>query len=195
LTLSARFEEALVYATQAHCRQMRKQTEVPYIAHVLGVTAIALEYGATEAEAIAALLHDVVEDCGGAPRLREIRERFGESVARIVEGCTDTDEKPKPPWRERKEQYLAHLAHADASTVLVSASDKLHNARSILRDLREEGDSVWTRFKGGKEGTLWYYKSLVAALRKRGKKELVSELEETVDQMALLAEAKPIEVN
>ena len=102
MKLSPKFEEALVYATQAHCDQTRKKTNIPYIAHILGVTAIALEYGADETEAIGALLHDVVEDCGGAERLREIEREFGPAVAKIVEGCTDTDEMPKPPWRERK---------------------------------------------------------------------------------------------
>src|SRR3982751_1415958 len=118
-----------------HCGQTRKKTGVPYVAHILGVTAIAMEYGATETEAIGALLHDVVEDCGGAQRLIEIRNRFGKDVARIVEGCTDTDQIPKPPWRERKEMYLQHLKHSDSPTRLVSASDKLHNTRSILAEL------------------------------------------------------------
>ena len=129
MKLSRNFEEALVYATQAHCDQMRKQTGIPYIAHILGVTAIALEYGANETEAIGALLHDTVEDRGGAERLRDIKARFGDAVAEIVEGRTDTDQIPKPPWRQRKEKYIAHLKDADASTRLVSAADKLHNAQ------------------------------------------------------------------
>ena len=110
-----------------------------------------MEYGANETEAIAALLHDAVEDCGGAKRLRDIERKFGKKVARIVEGCTDTFQRPKPPWRERKENYIAHLKRASASTRLVSAADKLHNARAILHNLRQEGDNVWSRFKGGKE--------------------------------------------
>ena len=133
MKLSEKFEEALVYATRAHDNQKRKKTGVPYIAHILGVTAITMEYGGNEVEAIGAMLHDVVEDCGGAPRLIEIRERFGDDVAKIVDGCTDTDETPKPPWRERKEKYLEHLKHSDSPTRLVSASDKLHNTRAVLQ--------------------------------------------------------------
>src|SRR5437868_12323165 len=116
MKLSSKFEEALVYATQAHCDQMRKQTGIPYIAHILGVTAIAMEYGATETEAIGALLHDAVEDRGGAKRLRDIERKFGKAVAKIVDGCTDTDQIPKPPWLARKKAYIAHLRHAPVST-------------------------------------------------------------------------------
>src|SRR5438093_11323941 len=136
MNLSAQFEEALIYATRAHCSQKSKKTGIPYVAHILGVTAIALEYGANETEAIGALLHDTVADCGGAERLRDIRKKFGDDVARIVDGCTDTDQMPKPPWLERKRAYLEHLKDSDSSTRLVSASDKLHNTRSILAALR-----------------------------------------------------------
>jgi (p)ppGpp synthase/HD superfamily hydrolase len=187
--LSKKFEKALVYATQAHCNQTRKGTDTPYVAHVLQVVAIALEYGANEAEAIAALLHDVVEDCGGAERLRDIRARFGEAVASIVAGCTDTDQTPKPPWRERKESYIAHLASADASTLLVSASDKLHNARSILRDVRRDGDKAFARFKGKKEGTLWYYRALLGEFRRHRdcNSELIDELDRVVSEIERLS--------
>src|SRR5256886_13261619 len=109
MKFSRQFEEALIYATRAHGNQTRKKTGIPYIAHILGVTAVALEYGANETEAIGALLHDTVEDCGGAERLRDIQKRFGNNVAKIVEGCTDTDQIPKPPWRKRKESYISHL--------------------------------------------------------------------------------------
>src|SRR5512132_3221632 len=142
MRLSRQFEKALIYATQIHGGQLRKKTRIPYIAHILGVAAIAMEYGANETEAIAALLHDAVEDCGGARRLRDIERKFGKKVARIVEGCTDTDQSPKPPWRERKEAYIAHLQRASASTRHVSAADKLHNARAILHNLRYEGDKL-----------------------------------------------------
>src|SRR4029450_11323422 len=140
---------------------------------------MALEYGANETEAIAALLHDVVEDCGGAERLRDVKERFGEAVATIVAGCTDTDQVPKPPWRPRKEAYVAHLASADASTILGSASDKLHNARAILRDVRRDGDRAFARFNGKKEGTRWYYRALVDEFRgnRDSNSELIDELE------------------
>ena len=187
MKLSPKFEEALVFANQMHQGQLRKNTLSPYIGHLLGVTAIAMEYGANETEAIAALLHDVVEDCGGAERQREIEEKFGREVGEIVAGCTDTDETPKPPWRERKEKYIAHLKSASASTRLVSAADKLYNTQSVLRILREKGDDVWDRFKGGKEGTLWYYRSLVEAFRDHGRSALVEELDRVVSEIERIA--------
>jgi (p)ppGpp synthase/HD superfamily hydrolase len=186
--LSPQFEKALIYATRIHGGQLRKKTRIPYIGHLLWVTAIVLEYGATETEAIAALLHDAVEDCGGAKRLRDIERKFGKKVARIVEGCTDTDQIPKPPWRERKEAYIAHLQQASASTRLVSAADKLHNARAILHNLRDEGGKLWSRFNGGKEGTLWYYRSLVSAFLEHGGTALIEELDRVVTEIGNLAE-------
>ncbi len=189
MELSPKFEEALVYATRVHGGQLRKKTNIPYIGHLLGVTAIAMEYGANETEAIAALLHDVVEDCGGPARQREIEEKFGSAVGEIVAGCTDTDQTPKPPWRARKEGYIAHLASASASTRLVSAADKLHNARAIVHSLRDDGDEIWKHFKGGKEGALWYYRALVAAFRKHGDSALIDELDRVVTQMEELAAA------
>jgi (p)ppGpp synthase/HD superfamily hydrolase len=191
MNLSQKFEEALVYATKAHCNQTRKKTGIPYIAHILGVTAIALEYGADETEAIGALLHDVVEDCGGAGRLADIRKEFGDDVARIVDGCTDTDQTPKPPWRERKEAYLAHLRDADSPTRLVSASDKLHNTRAILADLRRSGEEVFQRFSGKKDGTLWYYGALVTAFRQHGDHtDLIDELDRVVTEIEQLSADK-----
>jgi (p)ppGpp synthase/HD superfamily hydrolase len=187
MQLSPKFEEALVYATRVHGGQLRKKTKIPYIGHLLGVTAIAMEYGASETEAIAALLHDAVEDCGGPERQREIEEKFGQEVGKIVAGCTDTDQAPKPPWRERKENYITHLKSASASTRLVSACDKLHNAQAILHNLREDGDEVWERFKGGKEGTLWYYRALVTAFRAHGGSTLIDELDRVVTEMERLA--------
>ena len=189
MKLSPKFEEALIYATRVHGGQLRKKTRIPYIGHLLGVTAIAMEYGANETEAIGALLHDAVEDCGGPPRQREIEEIFGKDVGEIVAGCTDTDQTPKPPWRERKEKYIAHLEMASPSTRLVSGSDKLHNARAILHNLREDGDEIWTRFNGGKEGTLWYYRSLVIALRRHGDNALIDELDRVVTEIEKLAGA------
>ena len=186
MKLSPKFSEALVYATEVHGGQLRKKTQVPYIGHLLGVCAIAMEYGANETEAIGALLHDAVEDGGGPERQREIDKRFGKEVGEIVAGCTDTDETPKPPWRERKEKYIAHLAEASASTRLVSASDKLHNARAIVHNLREGAD-VWDRFKAGKEGALWYYRALVTAFQKHGPSELIEELDRVVTEMEKLA--------
>src|SRR5438128_1913298 len=163
MELSPQFEKALLYATRIHGGQLRKKTKIPYIAHILGVTDIALEYGANETEAIAALLHDAVEDCGGTKRLRDIERKFGKAVAKIVDGCTDTDQIPKPPWLERKKAYVAHVRHASVPTKLVSAADKLHNIRAILMNYREEGEKLWTRFNGGKQGALWYYRALVSA--------------------------------
>src|SRR6476661_2580194 len=122
MKLAEKFDEALIYATRAHANQTRKKTGIPFVAHIIGVTAIAMEYGANETEAIGALLHDAVEDCGGAKRLRDIERKFGKAVAKIVDGCTDTDQTPKPPWLMRKKAYIAHLRHAPASTQLVSAS-------------------------------------------------------------------------
>jgi GTP pyrophosphokinase len=192
MTLSPRFEQALVYAAILHSGQARKGSSIPYISHVLSVAALALENGANEDEAIAALLHDAVEDAGGAPRLEDIRGRFGGAVAEIVLGCTDTDQTPKPPWKERKQQYIAHLVHGSDSVKLVSCADKLHNARSIVADLREMGDAVWSRFTGGKEGTLWYYRALVETYQKHGAPpRLLNELIRTVDEMERLAGTSP----
>ncbi|MBA3963241.1 MAG: HD domain-containing protein [Chthoniobacterales bacterium] len=187
MKLTPKFEEALIYATRVHGAQLRKKTHVPYIGHLLGVAAIAMEYGASEEEAIGALLHDAVEDGGGPERQRDIRKRFGKEVADIVEGCTDSDQTPKPPWRERKESYIAHLSAASASTRLVSASDKLHNCRAIVHNFREVGDEVWSRFKAGKEGCLWYYRALVTAFRAHGESELIDELDRVVTEMENLA--------
>jgi (p)ppGpp synthase/HD superfamily hydrolase len=175
---SPRFDQALVYAHQLHARQTRKGTAIPYIGHLLAVTSLVIENGGTEDEVIAALLHDAIEDAGGDSIRHVIRERFGENVLEIVEGLTDTDQTPKPPWRARKEAYIAHLGEASSSVLLVSLADKIHNASSILRDVRNEGDSVWSRFTGGREGSLWYYRALVEAFRARGQyTSLVDELE------------------
>src|SRR5438270_7347590 len=187
MQLSPQFEKALIYATRRHRDQTRKKTGIPYIAHILGVTAIAMEYGANETEAIAALLHDAVEDCGGAKRLRDIERRFGKAVAKIVDGCTDTYETPKPPWLERKKKYIAHLKDSVSSTRLVSASDKLHNTRAILADLRRHGPEVFERFSGKKDGTLWYYRALVTAFREHGDHiDLIDELDRVVTEIEKL---------
>ena len=178
--VGSRFEEALIFATQKHNGQTRKKSEIPYISHVLSVTALVLEAGGDGDQAIAAALHDVVEDCGGAPVLAEIRERFGERVARIVEGCTDTDQIPKPPWRARKEDYLRHLKEAGEDVRLVSAADKLHNVRSIVADYRDVGEAVWERFAGRRDGTLWYYRAVLEILLLGPGSRLIGELERSV---------------
>ena len=185
LIYGEKFEEALTYAARLHRTQMRKGTNVPYVTHLLAVAAIVGENGGTEDEVIAALLHDAVEDQGGAATREEIRKRFGGAVATIVEGTSDTDVIPKPPWQERKRNYVAHVSSASRSVRLVSAADKLHNARSILRDLRAEGDVTWQRFSAGREDQLWYYRALVDAFRTSGgADEIVDELEEVVEEIA-----------
>jgi len=160
IKLGPRFLRAFEFAAEKHKYQTRKASTIPYIAHLMGVASLVLESGGDEDLAIAALLHDVVEDCGGAPMLKEVRRRFGSRVAKVVNGCTDADTYPKPPWRERKENYIDRLREEDADTRLVSAADKLNNVRSILSDYREIGESVWSRFHGKREGTLWYYRTL-----------------------------------
>jgi len=185
--LSARFEDALVYAARLHARQARKGTSVPYVAHLLGVAALVLEDGGDEDEAIAALLHDAVEDQGGAPTLAAIRGRFGERVAAIVAGCTDSEDVPKPPWRERKERYLAELATASPAVRRVSVADKLHNARAILADYRQQGEALWARFSGGRAGVLWYYRALADLHRTRTGGPLAAELERVVAALERVA--------
>jgi (p)ppGpp synthase/HD superfamily hydrolase len=181
--LTQRLASGLTYAIEVQSDQPRKETEIPYISHLLGVAAIALEHGATEDEAIAALLHDAPEDAGGAPILDEIRNQFGPAVSEIVAGCSDTFETPKPPWRQRKEAYIAHLEIASPSVLLVSAADKLHNVRSITSDCREIGETVWARFKGGREGTLWYYRSLADSFLRLNRNRLARELDLAVREL------------
>ena len=185
--LSDRFAEALVLAHELHAGQVRKGTAIPYVSHVLAVAEIVLDYGGDEDEAIASLLHDAVEDCGGAPVLADIRRRFGDRVAGIVAACSDTDQMPKPAWQARKEAYLAHLSDAPASVRLVSAADKLHNARAILADYREIGEALWDRFNATRAQTLWYYRTLVDAFEAHGCTPLVSELARTVEEIERLA--------
>jgi len=191
LILSQRFEDALVYTARLHAKQIRKGTTIPYVSHLLSVAGIVLEHGGNEVEAIAALLHDAIEDQGGADTREEIRRRFGDAVVLIVDGCTDAEAIPKPPWKERKEQYIAHLSHASPSILLVSAADKLHNARAILGDYRALGENLWDRFNGGKEGTLWYYKSLVDAFKQAAAGTalgpLIEELERVVGEIEKLS--------
>ena len=185
--LSEKFEQALIYATRLHATQVRKASDVPYVAHLLAVAAIVLEHGASEDEAIAALLHDAVEDQGGPATREEIRQKFGDQVVAIVDGCTDAETIPKPPWRPRKEAYMSHLQLASPSVRLVCAADKLHNARSLLADYRVHGESLWSRFSGGRDGTLWYYRAVVDTLLACGSTPLVAELDGTVRQLETLA--------
>jgi (p)ppGpp synthase/HD superfamily hydrolase len=181
--LCKRFEEAFCYATALHATQKRKGSTIPYIAHLMAVCALVLEQGGDEDQAIAALLHDAVEDQGGQPTLEEIRRLFGERVARLVEGCTDAYTIPKPPWRGRKEEYFEHLQTSPPEVLVIVLADKIHNARAILRDYHVLGDKLWQRFKGGKEGTLWYYSTLAATFQRIHSGWAVEELSRIVRKL------------
>lgn len=183
--LSARFEDALTFAARLHATQVRKGTAIPYIAHLLAVASLVITHGGDEDEAIAALLHDAAEDQGGPPTLEMIRARFGERVAAIVDGCTDTDVAPKPPWRSRKERYLTHLHSTSSSVKLVAAADKLDNVRAIIGDYRTLGPGVWTRFNAGRDDQHWFYRACVTALQ-GGRASIVRELDAAVQQLEQL---------
>ncbi|MCC6736907.1 MAG: HD domain-containing protein [Bauldia sp.] len=163
MPLSTRFDYALGHAAALHREQVRKGSGIPYVSHLLGVTALVIEFGGSEDQAIAALLHDAAEDQGGEPTLRDIERRFGSAVAAIVADCTDSWTEPKPPWRARKEAYVASLARKPAASLLVSVSDKIHNARAILADRAVVGDAVWDRFSEKRGEVLWYYRALANA--------------------------------
>jgi (p)ppGpp synthase/HD superfamily hydrolase len=193
--LTSRFAEAMHYAWKVHRAEDRKGTRVPYMAHLLGTAGIVLAFGGDEEQGIAGLLHDAPENQGGRDRLADIEARFGSRVARMVEGCTDTLESPKPPWKVRKQRHLARLGKETADTLLVCAADKLDNARAIVMDVRvaiDRGglpgqDRIWARFKGEKEGTLWYYLAMIETLRRALGGPIVHELELTVQEMHALA--------
>jgi len=180
-----KFAEAVRVAAKMFADKTKKGTCIPYISHLLGTCAIALEHRATEDEAIAALLHDTIEDIKPTDEARAAVGHFGKEVLRIVEACSDSDTHPKPPWQERKERYLDRLAREDHAVLLVSASDKLHNARSIVSDLRNHGSSVWERFNAPREKQLWYYRELVKIFRKHlvENPALVAELDLAVTEM------------
>jgi (p)ppGpp synthase/HD superfamily hydrolase len=163
--LSPAFNDAVTWALDLHANHLRKGTMIPYVSHLMAVTAIVLEAGGTKAEATAAILHDAVEDTKAT--FDDIRERFGDEVAMIVEGCTDADVIPKPPWKERKLAYISHLKDVPESVLIVSMADKYHNANAILADYRDIGDELWNRFNGGREGTLWYYEELAKVITAR----------------------------
>jgi (p)ppGpp synthase/HD superfamily hydrolase len=199
IALSEKFDRALLYATHVHGGQRRKGTSVPYVAHLLAVAATVLEYGGSEDDAIAALLHDAVEDQGGEARLSDIRNRFGDRVADIVRSCSDSFVNTSAGERKesseiRKQRYREHLKTADAATLLVSLSDKVHNARSVLRDLRkpEVGSAVWGRFNVPKDATVAYYKELAKVFQYRlqgqpGTGQLAEELGEIAAVLEQLA--------
>ena len=183
--LTEQFSKALVYAELKHHTQVRKGGDIPYIGHLLSVAGLVINDGGSEAQAIAALLHDAVEDQGGPPTLQEIKNNFGDEVARIVDECSDTDVEPKPPWLERKQRYIDHLAEVGDDTLLVSVADKLDNARSMLRDYHEHGPKLWERFnRKNPQDHLWYYGGLLGAYRKRGLNSwMVDELERVVGEL------------
>ncbi len=186
MALSHRFADALVFAANLHASQTRKITGAPYVGHLLRVAGIVLEHGADEDEAIAALLHDAIEDQGGPAAKELIERRFGQRVAEIVQGCSDTDQTPKPPWRERKEAYLARLADASPSVRLISAADKLDNVRSLIESYRQNGEAVWRHFHGGREGTLWYFRSVLEVQKQAGGSPLVEELDSAFRELLRL---------
>ncbi len=185
--LTDRFDAALAYASRIHRDQRRNGTAIPYVSHLLAVASLTLEHGGDEDQAIAALLHDAAEDQGGAARLADIEARFGPGVARIVADCTDSWIEPRPPWRERKEAYLASLPRKAPASLLVSLADKTHNARAIVADLRCHGEAVWDRFNTGRDGTIWYYARLAEVFGSHLPGPLAEELRRQSEAMAAAA--------
>lgn len=180
-TPTQRFVDAVALATRLHADQARKGTDITYVSHLLGVAALVLEFGGSEDQAIAALLHDAVEDAGGAETAVMIRREFGDLVADIVVACTDTDQHPKPPWEERKRAYLDHLLTVDESALLVSLADKVHNSRALATDEATHGEHLWDRFNATREQSGWYYSSLCQVFETRlGRTPLVLELEHAI---------------
>lgn len=191
-SLGPRFARALELAYGLHAGQTRKGSGVPYFGHLLGVTSIVIETGASEDEAIAALLHDAVEDQGGRETLDRIRSEFGADVAEIVESCSDSLGDPKPPWKERKRAYLEHLEVASDSALKVSLADKLHNARTIVVDYRDVGEALWERFNAGRDEVLGYYRALAGIFSRRTPGALATELAVTVGELdSLVAAVSP----
>ena len=182
--LSQRYAEAVALAIDLHADQKRKASDAPYVAHLLSTSAIVLLHGGSEDEAIAALLHDAIEDAGGEATRALVEARFGAGVANVVVGCTDAWTAPKPPWRPRKEAFLARLAGADSSVRLVVAADKFDNVRSLIADYARQGDDLWAFFKGGRDGTLWYYREVVRILAASPHATLTAELAAEVSRLA-----------
>lgn len=187
MILTNRFDDAFRYANELHRYQKRKGTDIPYISHLIAVCSLVLEHGGDEDQAIAALLHDAVEDQGGDKTLQTIRRRFGDGVAQIVADCTDAWTNPKPDWRTRKESYLANLPSKPARSLQVSLADKTHNARAILLDYQVIGEPLWGRFNADKSSLLWYYDSLAAVFLSALPCALADELSRTVGTLSRLA--------
>jgi (p)ppGpp synthase/HD superfamily hydrolase len=181
--LGIRFQEALIYATQLHANQTRKTSNVPYISHLLSVAALVLEDSGDEDEAIAALLHDAIEDQGGEKTRQEIRQKFGENIAAIVEECTESDIVPKPPWKERKLASIEKFRTVSPQARRVILADKLHNARSLLIDRLRYKEEIWNHFKGGKEGTIWFFRSIIEVERQRGYNPMTEEIDRLIQEL------------
>ncbi|MGB3651692.1 MAG: HD domain-containing protein [Rivularia sp. (in: cyanobacteria)] len=181
--LTEKFAQALVYATQLHANQTRKVDKIPYISHLMSVSSLILEAGGSEDEAIAGLLHDAVEDQGGKATREEIRQKFGETVVEIVDGCTESDITPKPPWKERKVNYIENIRNASDSVKLVSLADKLHNARSLSIGYRNKGDELWNYFSGSKEDKLWFYGELLKIYQQGNINFMTVELERILQEL------------
>ena len=179
-TLTNKLDRAFGYAHEVHDGQFKKGTSVPYLGHLMGVSSIVLGDGGSEDEAVAALLHDAAEDHGVRARLDDIRSRFGDEVARIVEDCTDSWDTPKPSWLARKQAYIQRARTLPSPSLRVSIADKVHNTYGILRDLRNIGEKVWERYDVSPDDVLAYYESLVRAYREAGGGRLVDELERIV---------------
>ncbi len=189
-TFTDKFYAAIRYAAELHRTQARKGTQIPYISHLMIVAGMVIEDGGNEEEVIAALLHDAVEDQGGAKTREEIRKRFGEKIAGIVDECSDSDIEPKPPWKECKEAYLEHLGKASPSALRISLADKLHNARSIVADVSTEGSGVWERFNAPPAELFWYYRSLLEIYKTHVSGSRVREYETAVQEMERLLKKK-----
>lgn len=173
---SGRFMRALQFASHIHSTQRRKGGDIPYFSHLMAVSALVMDHGGTENEAIGALLHDAAEDCGGKPMLAQIRSVFGDEVADIVDGCTDTFEEPKPPWKPRKEAYIRHLRSASDAVRIVACADKLHNLSCCVRDLRQNpGPAYWERFSTGRDEQIWFYESCLDAFKEGHAPAMVGE--------------------
>ena len=188
--LSARFTQAFVYAQQLHGQQFRKGGSIPYLSHLMSVAALVLEDNGTEEDAIAALLHDAVEDQGGHKTLEEIRVQFGDTIAGYVDALSDARETPKPPWRQRKLQYFQQLREAPSPVLHIAIADKLHNARSIVLDSEGCGARIWERFKTGKSGTIWYYRTFIQLCQEQGcTSRHLPELSQLVNRLKAIPEA------
>jgi (p)ppGpp synthase/HD superfamily hydrolase len=191
VSYTERLADAFAFADMLHRRQRRKGSDVPYITHLMSVAALVGEYGGTEDQVIAALLHDAVEDQGGPDTLSKIRERFGEGVAHYVEAASDASGEPRPPWLQRKQTFLSGLRTAPADAKLIVAADKLHNVRTLIRDYYQVAELLWDRFTGKRDGTLWYYREALVALAEGWDHPIVRELREAVETLEGLVAGTP----